>query len=273
MSDESKLRWFGITDVGRYRENNEDAFVALAFDSQEMMYLGKIGDAGLEGRDFIFAVSDGMGGANAGEFASRIAVRMIADLLPKSFSLAAMGMKSDCGDQLAEVVSRTHQEMVEMGRHYEECTGMGATLSLCWFGPERMYFAHVGDSRIYYLPEGKDMVQLSEDHTRVGELLRAGKISHYQARTRPDRNVLNQSLGGRTREPTPQIGSVIYQPGDRFVICSDGVSDGISNNRIERLMTTELPLYKDKNPAETLILDAMSERTQDNVTALVVDVS
>lgn len=272
MSADSVLRWYGVTDKGRFRKNNEDAFLALAFDTQEMLYLGKIGKSELNGRDFIFAVSDGMGGANAGEYASEIAVKKIADLLPKSFGQAAMGLTPDCPDQLREVVSQTHYEMLEMGRHYEELEGMGATLSLLWFGPERMFFAHVGDSRIYYLPKGKDMNQLSEDHTHVGSLVRSGKISEYEAKMRPDRNILEQALGGQAREPVPQLGSVIYQKGDRFAICSDGVSDGISNSRIERLMTTDIPIYQGKNPAEKLILDAISERTQDNVTALVVDV-
>ena len=95
---------------------------------------------------------------------------------------------------------------------------MGATLSLCWFTPDRMYFAHVGDSRIYYLPKGEEIRQLTHDHTHVGHLVRQGKISEFEAKTRPDRNILNQALGGNIQQLDPQIGSVDYFLGDRFAM-------------------------------------------------------
>jgi len=98
------LSWYGRTDVGRFRKNNEDAFLALTFNSREVRYLGKDGSAPMDGDDFIFAVSDGMGGAKAGEFASKIAVDKITDLLPKTFSLAAMGIDRGCTQILRGIV-------------------------------------------------------------------------------------------------------------------------------------------------------------------------
>src|SRR6478609_989042 len=83
------LRWSGMTHRGNYRPNNEDAFLALCFDGREPRYLGRYGEARLEGSDYVFAVSDGMGGAKSGEFASRIAVEKIARLLPRSFRSGA----------------------------------------------------------------------------------------------------------------------------------------------------------------------------------------
>jgi serine/threonine protein phosphatase PrpC len=266
------LSWYGRTDVGRFRKNNEDAFLALTFNSREVRYLGKDGSAPMDGDDFIFAVSDGMGGAKAGEFASKIAVDKITDLLPKTFSLAAMGIDRGCTQILGELFSRIHSEMVNMGIHYEECRGMGATLSLCWFTPDKMYFAHVGDSRIFYFPKDGEFKQLTEDHTHVAHLLRQGKISEFEAKTRPDRNILNQALGGNIQKLDPQIGSVEYLPGDRFTLCTDGVTDGISNRRIQTLIETPPANLLDLNPAERIIKDAKDESGRDNLTTVTVAV-
>lgn len=271
-SHSSSLAWWGLTDVGRFRKNNEDAFLAVTFNAQELRYLGKVGKAEFDGSDYIFAVSDGMGGANAGEFASKIAVDKIAELLPKSFQLGALGIDRGCGQILGELVNRIHKSMLEMGAHYEECSGMGATLSLCWFMPGKVYFAHVGDSRIYYLTREGEMRQLTEDHTHVAGLVRAGRITEFEARTRADRNVLNQSLGGKIRRVEPQIGSVEYEPGDQFVLCTDGVTDGISNRRIHTLIDSPPASLAGLNPAERIIKDAKDESGRDNLTALSIQV-
>ncbi len=146
------IRWYGQSDCGRVRKNNEDSFLALQFDADEVRLLGKFGEDSLGHNDFAFAVSDGMGGANAGEFASRVAVEKITRLLPRSYKLAAAGLEAGAPDVLHELFDQVHRALIFLGRSYEECSGMGATLSLCWFTPGWMYFAHVGDSRIYYLP-------------------------------------------------------------------------------------------------------------------------
>src|SRR5271170_2639443 len=88
------LRWFGQTDSGKIRPNNEDSFLGLLFNAHEVHHLGKIGEAFTGTTDFVFAVSDGMGGSKAGEFASRIAVEKIARLLPRSYKQAAVGMEA-----------------------------------------------------------------------------------------------------------------------------------------------------------------------------------
>src|SRR5215213_7107089 len=88
----SRIRWSGMTHRGHVRENNEDAFLALTFDASGLRYLGKVGEAEMSGADFVFAVSDGMGGANSGEFASRMAVDKITHLLPRAFRLGAQGI-------------------------------------------------------------------------------------------------------------------------------------------------------------------------------------
>lgn len=267
-----RFRWWGMTHKGRFRPNNEDAFLGLTFDAREIEYLGKEGASTMRERDFVWAVSDGMGGANAGEFASRIAVQKITELLPSAFRLAASGMRRGGVEMLEELVFRIHREMVAMGQHYEECAGMGATLSLCWFTPEKMFFAHVGDTRIYYLPAEGGMMQVTQDHTHVGWLLRQGKITEYEARSHPARNRLEMSLGGKRSSIDPQLGQVLYQPGDRFVICSDGVSEGIGSRILEDILRNPSPRLQAYTPAQRLIEEAMA-LSRDNMTAIVIEVT
>ena len=105
------VRWFGQTDKGHVRKNNEDSFLALQFDAQEARYLGKQGESLFTEGDFAFAVSDGMGGAKAGEFASKIAAEKIIRLLPKSFLLSASGLRSGFADVLGELFEQTHRSL------------------------------------------------------------------------------------------------------------------------------------------------------------------
>ena len=161
------VQWSGLTHVGRVRKNNEDTFLALAVDGHEVHFLGKTGQASLAGCDFVFAVSDGLGGAKSGEFASRIAVDRITRLFPRAFRLSATGMGVGFADVLTELVNQIHFDLLKLGYSYEECSGMGATLSLAWFTPEWMYFAHLGDSRIYYLPHDGPLSQVTHDHSHV----------------------------------------------------------------------------------------------------------
>ncbi|MFW5874583.1 MAG: PP2C family protein-serine/threonine phosphatase, partial [Verrucomicrobiota bacterium] len=251
------VRWSGVTDVGRFRKNNEDAFLALRVDGEGVYRLGKFGEAGLENHDYVFAVSDGMGGANAGEFASQIAVDKITRLFPAAFRTGASGLSVGFQDLLLELVEEIHREVSSMGFFYEELRGMGATLSLCWLRPEWVYFAHIGDSRIYHLSREGVIKQVSEDHTHVGWKLRRGQITELEARNHPGRNALQQVLGGKTQTIHPQIGAVGYEPGDAFVLCSDGVTEGLFDSGIKRFVRNPPQYAVDGNPAERLVAEAV----------------
>jgi len=256
-----------MTHVGRVRKNNEDAFLALTFDANEVRYLGKVGESSLDQGDFVFAVSDGMGGANAGEFASKIAVERITRLMPKVYRLAAQKMASGVNDALEEIFHHVHAELTRMGKSYAECSGMGATLSLACFSPGWMHFAHVGDSRIYYLPAAGGMMQVTHDHSYVGWLRRQGQLNEREARMHPGKNVLNQALGAGHQILTPHFGAVSCQPGDRFLLCTDGVNDGLWDTRIEEY----LKVPSDRPKAFKIVERAVAESGKDNCTALVVE--
>ncbi len=260
------MRWSGMTDKGRYRENNEDVFLALHVDAWEAHFLGKKGEASLAASDLVFAVSDGMGGARSGEFASRITTDRVTKLLPRSFKQGAVGLATGADDVLIELFHAIHADLLLLGRSYEECRDMGATLTLCWFSPGWMYFGHVGDSRLYYLPRGGGLKQLTEDDTQVGWLRRNGLINEREARQHPRKSVLSKVLGAGHRFTGPQVGVVRHEPGDRFLLCSDGVIDGFWDHVIADML-------KSGASASEFVLGAINEGSRDNATALVIEVS
>lgn len=266
------VAWSGMTHVGHVRPNNEDAFLALTFDGHDVRFLGKFGEASLCAGDFVFAVSDGMGGAKSGEFASRSTVDRITKLFPQTFRLAAAGMATGFSDVLNELIMAIHNDLLKLGYAYEECAGMGATLSLGWLTPEWLYFAHVGDSRIYHLPHDGGITQLTHDHTHVGWLRRQGRISEREARTHPRKNALQQVLGAGQQFVEPHIGAVAHRPGDRFLFCSDGLIDGLWDHHLEELIRTPPPERSNQTPAQCLVEEALARSGRDNTTAVIVEV-
>lgn len=265
------LRWSGLTHRGKVRANNEDSFLALTFNGPEARYLGKIGELHHASGDFVFAVSDGMGGARSGEFASKITVEKISRLLPRSFRLSAQGLATGFADFLEEVFAAIHHDLLRLGQCYEECEGMGTTLSLCWFTPQWMYFGHIGDSRIYYLPRAGGLVQLTHDHSHVGWLRRQGKLSEREARMHPMRSSLHQALGGSHQFVEPQIGSVGFEPGDRFLLCTDGLTDGLWDHHLEEFLRSPEASQAAMPPAQRLVHEALERSGRDNITAVVVE--
>lgn len=263
------LHWSGLTHPGKVRPNNEDTFLALNFDGHEVRYLGKIGESDLGRGDFVFAVSDGMGGAHAGEFASRIAVQKITRLLPRAYRLSAAGLEAGFSDVLRELFDAIHGELLQLGRSYVECSGMGATLTVAWFTPQWIYFGHLGDSRLYYLPREGGIRQLSHDHSYVGWLRRQGQINEREARDHPRRNALQQALGAGHQFIDPQVGAVAHRPGDRFLLCSDGITDALWDFRVEEHLRAPVD---DKPRAFKVVEHAVSESGRDNCTAICVEV-
>jgi protein phosphatase len=265
------LKWSGCSDTGKVRQNNEDSFLGLRFDSREVQRLGKIGAASIEKMDFTFAVSDGMGGALAGEYASQIAVEKITTLLPRAFGQSAVGLEAGFNDVLTELFAQVHRALAYLGSCYEECAGMQTTLSLAWFTPGWMYFAHLGDSRIYHLPADSDEIkQLTHDDTHVGWLFRNGQINEREAHTHPRRHLLQKALGGTNQFVEPQVGAVGYEAGDIFLLCTDGLTDGLYNHHLVDILRSP---KSNENLAQRLVAESLKLSGRDNTTALVVQVT
>jgi protein phosphatase len=264
------IRWSGHSDRGTVRALNEDCFVGLQFDAKEVQRLGKIGESHTGDHHFVFAVSDGMGGAHAGEFASRVTVDKILQLMPRSFRQDAVGIEAGFIEVLQELFGEIDFALKYLGGSYPEaCKGMGATLSLCWLTTEWMHFGHIGDSRIYYMEGATGALrQISHDDTHIGWLRRNGKISEREARHHPRRTALQKALGSDYQFVTPQVGSVYLQPGDRFLLCSDGLTEGLFDSQIaERMMGAG------EQRAEELVKASLQGGGgRDNITAVVIEV-
>jgi protein phosphatase len=174
-------------------------------------------------------------------------------------------------DVLEELYDQVHRSLVYVGGSYEECRGMETTLSLCWFIPGWMYFGHIGDSRIYYLGKNEPAIkQLSHDDTHVGWLFRNGQINEREARTHPRRNVLQKALGGSNQFVEPQDGAVACEPGDIFLLCSDGLVEGLYNEQLVAILRGD-EAVENASVAQNLVRTSVANDGRDNVTALVVE--
>ncbi|MDX6767077.1 MAG: protein phosphatase 2C domain-containing protein [Candidatus Methylacidiphilales bacterium] len=265
------LTWSAITHTGKVRSNNEDSFLGLALDAEGVAYLGKEGQGNFGLRDYVFAVSDGMGGARAGEFASRITVEKVTRLLPRGFRAAAAGQEVGFTDLYQELFGEIHRALDYLGSQYEECRGMGATLSLAWFSPRRMRFSHLGDSRIYFLPAEGGIQQITHDHTHIGWQRRNDKITEREARSHPGKNSLQKALGAGHQFIEPQTGALDWKAGDLFLLCTDGLIDGLWDRQIERLLREPDEQERLLPPALRLQQRALDNSGRDNITALVIE--
>ena len=235
------LEPFGATHAGKVRANNEDALL--------------VG----EGRDeTLFVVADGIGGFEAGEVASRIAVDVLKELEPGASFEAAIG--------------EANRRILAAGRGDERLSGMGTTVVAVRFGGTRdepvAQVAHVGDSRTYLL-RGGSLRPVTEDHSLVAELVRSGDLTRDQAAEHPQKNLITRALGA-DEEVEVDTAVLPVEAGDRFLLCSDGLSDMIPETRIGEILA-EAPGDPEK-PAQSLVSAALDAGGADNVTVIVVDV-
>ena len=235
------LEPFGATHAGKVRANNEDALL--------------VG----EGRDeTLFVVADGIGGFEAGEVASRIAVDVLKELEP--------------GASFEAAISEANRRILVAGRGDERLSGMGTTVVAVRFGGTRdepvAQVAHVGDSRAYLL-RGGSLRPVTEDHSLVAELVRSGDLTRDQAAEHPQKNLITRALGA-DEEVEVDTAVLPVEAGDRFLLCSDGLSDMIPETRIGEILA-EAPGDPEK-PARSLVSAALDAGGADNVTVIVVDV-
>ena len=264
------ISWSACTDRGRFRPNNEDAFLVALIDQAGIRYLGKSGAIPDTRADLILAVSDGMGGQQSGEFASRIALDKITLLLPDQFSVPADRFISIWPDIMEQLFQSIHAAMLDLGKYDANCKDMGATLTLAWLRHGRVFFGHIGDSRLYHLPADGAMTQISEDHSHVGWLRRSGKLSEREARLHPRKNVLSQALGAGHQFLRPQLGSFMVAEGDRVLLCTDGVNEGLWDRKLEELARAEPTA--EQSVAEYVVSKAVSESGRDNATAMLASI-
>jgi serine/threonine protein phosphatase PrpC len=260
------FRWAGATVSGSRKPRNDDSWIVFSSDINGAAKLGETGEDSVATRDLVFAVSDGMGGGNAGDLASSLILERMTAIIPETFRAAAAGFFPDSIAHLQQALKEVHEHINEAACEMDDCKGMAATLALAWFTPENMYLANVGDSRIYRSRGGK-LEQLTKDHTAAWAQWKRGEIHEIQYRTHPRRSALYEVVGGGHREVCPHFAAVNYRAGDRFLVCSDGLIDGVWERHISEALAADAP------PEETradLLKRAIDNSGIDDTTLVVI---
>ena len=242
LSSSSIGDWAVASDPGLGRGHNEDAWRIAP-------------DVGA------FALADGMGGYNAGEVASAIAVDIA---LAHSFDDPALPASPDPLDQLAQAIGAANASILAAAARRPECLGMGTTLALAWICGTRLFHAHVGDSRIY-LMRGRELLRLTRDHTVGQAMIDSGSVDPGSSRAAAFRGVLTRALGVES-SVSPDLGEIELRPGDRVILCSDGLSDVVDDRAICTL------LCKPEDAAAqsaALVQAALQAGSLDNITAVI----
>jgi serine/threonine protein phosphatase PrpC len=230
-----------VSHVGKIRANNQDS-----------AYAG----------NYLFVVADGMGGHAGGDVASAIAVRRISEVDQKYTSA------HDAAFALQSALIAANSLLAETVFEHNELTGMGTTVSGIVRVDNQIAIAHIGDSRIYRFRGGK-LEQISIDHTFVQRLVDSGRITPEEAAVHPRRSVLMRVLGDV--DAAPEIDTNVYDtaPGDRWLICSDGLSSYVTDDKMEHVLAS---VADAQGAAEKLIKESLDQGAPDNVTAVLVDI-
>jgi serine/threonine protein phosphatase PrpC len=241
-----------LTDTGRHRPINEDA---------QAVYLPYRGEASRMVVDAFFAVADGMGGHAAGDVASRTAVQAAE----RAFSSDSVGPEPapEVPARLESTFQAINRELIRLAGAHEQARGMGTTLTLAAISGQTLYAGHIGDSRCYRLRDGV-LEQLTEDHSWVAEQVRSGLLSPDEAAQHPDRNVLTQCLGVDS-ELKVFLRSEAVLPGDRYLLCSDGLHGQIDDEMMRSVLMEE---GDPQTAAGRLVELANSAGGPDNITAV-----
>jgi protein phosphatase len=234
-----QLRVAQRTDRGNVRPNNEDSLIA---------------------HPPLVAVADGVGGHNAGEVASALAVNVLEEWIAT--------LERDGGDKLQDAASDAHRRIYARAQTETELHGMATTLTAAWIDREKCTIAHVGDSRAYLLREG-ELRQLTEDHSWVAQMVRDGRITPEEAYEHPWRNYVVQALGGQPDVAIEML-RVDLRTGDRILLASDGLTDFVRPDALRDILGT---IEDGETACRILVERAKTGGGTDNITVVLVDVT
>lgn len=242
-----KTTAFGLSDVGRRRESNEDDFL-------------------LEPALGLFAVADGMGGHAAGEIASRLAIETLQEIRRQERTPSTDATPEDAAEWLRKAFTEANRRICESIRLHEERRGMGTTVVALVQTGEDAVVGHVGDSRVYLL-RGDEILRITSDHSWVNEQVKLGLMSDDTAQRHPMRNIVTRALGSR-QDVLVDVTSTRLEPGDLFVLCSDGLNTMLSDEEIREALLR----HRDDPEAacRALIYGANLRGGEDNVTVVAV---
>ncbi len=225
------------TDQGKVREQNEDAYGY---------------------HDNLFVLADGMGGHSAGEIASAIAVQTVLGM-----DLTITSLERGFN----EAVNQANQAILNAVAQNPEQFGMGTTIAILYLTENYAYFTHIGDSRIYHYTNGS-LIQLTDDHSLVAELVRNGSLTEAEARNHPQRNILTRALGAKEIFDI-ETSKVPALSGDKFLLCSDGLTEVLDDKKIAAELCQKA---EPQDIVERLILLANDLGGTDNITVILIEI-
>ena len=237
------MRVFGKTDVGLVRKVNQD-----------FIYYSQVPVGAFPN---LFIVADGMGGHNAGDFASRYAVQCFLDYIQTS-------KKDELIRMVDEGIKYANQKIIEKAQEDPALKGMGTTMVVAYIEDDQLFVANIGDSRLYLLD--KTINQVTEDHSFVATLVRAGELTPEQARKHPDKNIITRAIGA-VADAKVDFFEVDLEKGDRIVMCSDGLSNMVDEDVIYDIVKNTYI----GDVVDELIEEAKMNGGSDNIAVIVID--
>lgn len=265
----SSLDVYGLTHPGKVRTNNEDHFLVCSLQRRIEVYHTSLPDPSILGRSeglaFLALVADGVGGARAGEEASRIALEHVTRYVSQSLNCYYTSDPDDDETfvhELEEAALKVHQEISHDSKSNSEHRGMATTLTL-WLGVgTSAYLLQVGDSRCYILQDD-ELIQISRDQTMAEEFVEAGVISRSDAAFNRWNNILSSAIGGP--QAMPKVTRVQQSLGSIGLMCSDGLTRHVSDEQIRNRL---INMKTARECCEQLLQDALDAGGEDNITII-----
>lgn len=240
------MKAFSITDIGKKRKINQD-YVFCKLDT-----IGNLPN--------LFIVADGMGGHNAGDYASKFCVEYFTKQISESNQTSPIVM-------IEEAVKDTNVKLYEKSKEQKDLEGMGTTLVVATIFSNEMYVANIGDSRLYVI--SKEIRQITEDHSLVQAMVKTGELNKDEAKEHPNKNIITRALGvNETVEP--DVFEVELEEGDIVLMCSDGLTNMLEDNTIEKVVRENADDLQ--TASETLVKLANQNGGKDNITVIIVKV-
>ncbi|MDF2521462.1 MAG: Stp1/IreP family PP2C-type Ser/Thr phosphatase [Clostridia bacterium] len=256
------MRSAGKSDIGLVRKVNEDDFICLRLND---MLEVKDSAADL----YLCIVADGMGGRNAGEVASSMAVKEIVEFIKEQYINVLLDENADdekIFNLIKHAITYSNDKIYKKSLLTSECVGMGTTLSMILVKDKTLYYGHVGDSRIYLIRENQ-IKRLTEDHSLVAELVKQGSIKPEEAVSHPQKNIITRAVGTEYGIEV-DLGRQDIVEGDYILLCTDGLSNLIGDDEILRLVLNAPDI---EQACQDLIDKAKENGGFDNITVVVIE--
>ncbi|MGN1148577.1 MAG: Stp1/IreP family PP2C-type Ser/Thr phosphatase [Lachnospiraceae bacterium] len=238
------LKTFSITDIGKKRKLNQD----YVYTSERPV--GNLPN--------VFIVADGMGGHNAGDYASKYTVETIVKEIQSSFEVNPERI-------LGRAIETANEQIIKLSRENAELEGMGTTVVVATCMGKYMKVANVGDSRLYVV--GEKIIQITRDHSLVEEMIRMGGIDREAARNHPDKNIITRAIGA-TDTVDIDFFNVELEPGEIVLMCSDGLTNMLEDEEIRMILNGQRDIVE---KAEELVKAANNNGGKDNIAVVLIE--